>query len=132
MCEHTTCYQGIPEAVRVLSQKGKVIVITNKPEKISRQLLKKLDLLKNITDVMGGDSCSECKPSSLPLQIAAQKLNYNSKLDTAYMIGDSEGDILCAQSFGARSVWCAWGYLKQNPLLTPDIIAHSPHELHNL
>lgn len=129
VCIHTKCYEGIPAALEFLSKKGKIIVITNKPEKISRELLKKLNLSNYITDVMGGDSCEECKPSPLPLQIAAKKLNFNNVTDTAFMIGDSIGDIKTALAFGARSVWCSWGYLNELTTLKADIIVNHPSEL---
>jgi phosphoglycolate phosphatase len=131
-CIHTTCYEGMPQTIAALSQKGKVIVVTNKPEKISRQLLKELNLLSHITDVMGGDSCSQCKPSAMPLTISANKLNFDKQTDSAFMIGDSEGDIRCAMEFGAQSVWCSWGYLKKFPNLKPDFVAHTPQDLLNL
>jgi len=132
VCVHTKYYAGIPNALKELSQKGSVVVVTNKPEKISRELLRKLDLEKFITDVMGGDSCAECKPSPLPLKIAAEKLNFNKVTDSVFMIGDSEGDVKTAHAFGARSVWCSWGYLKELRTLSADIIVNSPLELINL
>ncbi len=132
VCIHSKCYEGIPQAILHLAEKGKVIVVTNKPEKISRELLKKLNLIHLITDVMGGDTCNECKPSPLPLKIASEKLNFNIKTDKAFMIGDSEGDIKTAQAFGARSVWCSWGYLKELTTLKADFILNSPFELINL
>lgn len=131
VCVHTKCYEGIPEALSILSQHGKIVVVTNKPEKISRELLKQLHLTGFISNVMGGDTCAECKPSALPLKIAAQQLNFNSNFDVAYMIGDSEGDVKAANAFGAKSVWCSWGYFSKINL-TPDIIVHSPQELQKL
>lgn len=132
VCLHTRCYEGIPQALAALSQKGKVVVVTNKPEKISRELLKKLNIADYITDVMGGDSCAECKPSPLPLHIASKKLNFNKLTDSAFMIGDSVGDIKTAQAFGARSVWCSWGYLKELIGLRADFIAKQPLDLIDL
>ncbi|MES2615056.1 MAG: HAD-IA family hydrolase [Bdellovibrionota bacterium] len=131
VCVHTKCYEGIPEALKFLSQNGKIVVVTNKPEKISRELLKKLNLSNYISDVMGGDSCAECKPSPLPLQIATEKLAFHDK-ENIFMIGDSEGDVKTAQAFGVKSVWCAWGYLKELTNLKADIVLHYPLELKNL
>jgi phosphoglycolate phosphatase len=129
-CIKTTCYENIPNALKILSKKGFVIVVTNKPEKISKKLLKELNVMDYITDVMGGDSCSECKPSPLPLEIASKKLNYNPSQDTAFMIGDSLGDIKTAKAFGAKSVWCSWGYLDKLPNNEiPDYILNEPHQL---
>ena len=130
--DNTKCYDGIPESIEQLAKNGKVVVITNKPEHISRELLNKLSLSPFITDIMGGDSCAECKPNPLPLHIAAKKLNFNPEVDQSFMIGDSNGDIQVAKAFGAQSVWCSWGYLKELPKLKPDIIINSPLELKSL
>lgn len=131
-CVHTKCYEGIEESLEFLSKKGKVIVVTNKPEKISRRLLNLLQLEDFITDVMGGDSCSECKPSALPLKIAAERHHKTSE-DDCFMIGDSLGDIQAAKAFGAKAVWCAWGYSAEKPsYASPDITLLSPLGLQSL
>lgn len=131
-CVYTKCYDGIPEAIKKLSQSGKIIVVTNKPEKISRELLKQLDLIDFITDVMGGDSCSECKPSPLPLQIAARRHGFVTGSHSAYMIGDSLGDVQAAYAFGAKAVWCSWGYLNKLENISADIVLDHPSQLENL
>lgn len=132
VCVYTKCYLGIPQALKSLSQKGKIIVVTNKPEKASRKLLESLELAPFITDVMGGDSCPECKPSPLPLQIAAKRHGFESASHKAFMIGDSIGDIKAARAFGAKSVWCSWGYLDTLENETADIILDNPFQLEGL
>ena len=129
VCIHTKCYEGIPETIRLLSQKGPIIVVTNKPEKISRELLKKLQLDAYITDVMGGDSCAESKPSPLPLKIAIDKLPSKEKFERIFMIGDSEGDMQTALAFGALSIWCSWGYASETPPTKPNFIIQKPSDL---
>lgn len=132
-CVHTRCYDGIRESLRFLSEKGKVIVVTNKPEKISRRLLSLLQLEDFITDVMGGDSCAECKPSALPLLMAAERHYYKKFEDSCFMIGDSLGDMQAAKAFGAKAVWCAWGYCAEAPTrVLPDMILSCPQELQTL
>lgn len=129
VCVHTKCYAGIPQALQTLSRHGKVIVVTNKPEKISRALLKALNLDGFICDVMGGDSCAECKPSPLPLKIAAHRHGFIVGQHGAFMIGDSMGDVQVAQAFGAKSVWCSWGYLDQLKGLSADVVCDHPDQL---
>lgn len=115
ICIHTKCYNGIKEVLENLSSESKVFVVTNKPEVHSKELLKKLNLYQYITDIMGGDSCAEMKPSSLPLKILAKRYDFSQSSDKAYMIGDSINDIKSGNDFGAISVWCSWGYLSTNP-----------------
>ena len=47
------------------------------------------------------------------------------------MVGDSRGDVRMANAYGARSVWCAYGYYSRDDLgeLLPDRIAESSTDL---
>lgn len=129
ICVNTKCYDGIENVIKQFSKNDKVFVITNKPEIHSRELLKKLGLYPFITDVMGGDSCAEMKPSSLPLKIVSERHGFCSSSDKAYMIGDSAGDIKSGKGFGAITVWCAWGYNSIPGADSPHITVNLPHEL---
>ena len=132
ICVQTKCYEGIEDIIKRFSQKDKVFVITNKPELHSRELLKKLGLYPFITDVMGGDSCNEMKPSSLPLKIVSERHGFCSTSDKAYMIGDSAGDIQSGKGFGAITVWCAWGYNPTPGTDSPHITVNLPNDLLSL
>lgn len=132
ICIETKCYDGIKDVLKTLSQKNKIFVITNKPELHSRELLKKLGLIEYITDVMGGDSCAEMKPSSLPLKIVSQRHKFCSNHDKAFMIGDSAGDIKAGNAFGATTVWCAWGYNVSPGTDLPEITINHPKEILNI
>jgi phosphoglycolate phosphatase len=126
---YSKCYDGIENVMKQLSKNDKVFVITNKPEIHSRELLKKLGLYSFITDVMGGDSCAEMKPSSLPLKIVSERHGFCSSSDKAYMIGDSAGDIKSGKGFGAVTVWCSWGYHSIPDSDSPQFTVNLPHEL---
>jgi phosphoglycolate phosphatase len=125
----TKLYPQMDEVLKTLSQKGKVVVITNKPEHISRALLRELGVADLIADVMGGDSCAECKPSPLPLQIAAQKLGFNPQYDKAFMMGDTLADIQCGKAFGAKTIWCGYGYQENPPSEQSDWQVRQPIEI---
>ncbi len=129
ICIHSKCYDGIENVIKSLSKNDKVFVITNKPELHSRELLKKLGLYPFITDVMGGDSCAEMKPSSLPLKIVSERHGFCSLSDKAYMIGDSEGDIKSGKGFGAITIWCSWGYHLTPGSNRPHLTVNLPNEL---
>lgn len=131
ICQNTKCYDGILETIKHLSKNGKIFVVTNKPEKHSRALLKKLELSSYITDIMGGDSCPEMKPSPLPLQVIAKRHGFVFAQDKAYMIGDSTGDVIAGKAFGATTVWCSWGYNLSFGNESPDITVNHPLELLN-
>jgi HAD superfamily hydrolase (TIGR01549 family) len=126
---HTKLYPGIKELLRSVSQKGKVVVITNKPHYLSVELLTQLEVFPFISLIMGGDSCAETKPSALPLKIAAEKMGFDPKKDTAFMMGDTKADVVCGQAFGAQTIWCKYGYEASIGDLSPDHISDTSENL---
>lgn len=126
---HTKLYDGVFEALKTLSQKAKLVLVTNKPTHISEQLLKNLGVSDCYVKIMGGDSCGETKPSPLPLQLAAKEFGFNAELDTAFMWGDTLADIRAGKAFGAKTIWCSWGYLASPAPEQPDHSIHHPQEL---
>lgn len=132
IADTTQLYPGMAETLQALAARGKVIVITNKPEHLSRALLKALGVSGCIADVMGGDSCAETKPSALPLRIAAERHGYVASRDLAFMMGDTAADMQCGKAFGAKTIWCAYGYLSQEPEPSPDFTARTAGEILDL
>lgn len=132
IADTTQLYPGMAETLQALAARGKVIVITNKPEHLSRALLKALGVSGCIADVMGGDSCAETKPSALPLRIAAERHGYVASRDLAFMMGDTAADMQCGKAFGAKTIWCAYGYLAAAPEPTPDFVAKTAGEILDL
>lgn len=131
VANQTRLYDGIAEVLPKLATLGKLVLVTNKPEHISDALLNKLNVRKYYDIIMGGDSCPETKPSPLPLKIAAARLGGQN--DPAFMIGDSVGDLKTAKAYGARSIWCSWGYLSAIPDgISATASAHHPSELFKL
>lgn len=112
---NTRLYPGVFEALQLASSLGRIAVITNKPEHLSRRLLDSLGLSTLVELVVGGDTCREAKPSPLPLQHAFEKLGGQQGRDQVFMVGDSQGDSRAGALFGATTVWCAWGYQDRAP-----------------
>ncbi len=128
----TRLYPGIAQALNQLDQLAPLALVTNKPERISRQLLEALGVAQHFATVVGGDTCSESKPSKIPLLAAAEQCGYSPTNGKAIMIGDSAGDIRMGQSFGAITLWCAWGYAAEPGALAPDYRAARPEDLPGL
>jgi phosphoglycolate phosphatase len=127
VCE-TKLYPGMAEAVKRLSLISPLVVVTNKPERISRRLLDLLGIGKFFADVIGGDTCAVTKPDPLVLKEAALRCGFIPEKGRAVMIGDSAADIQMGRAFGAATIWCAWGYVDQ-PGERPDCIAPAPEVL---
>jgi phosphoglycolate phosphatase len=73
-------------------------------------LLEALGVSQFFGAVIGGDSCSHAKPHPVMLQTAAERCGFDRRRGQAYMIGDTNADMQLGRAFGARCVWCAWGY----------------------
>jgi len=128
----TTLYPGIFEALEALVALRPLVVVTNKPEHISRRLLERLGIEKFFGAIIGGDTCAAQKPDRRLLVEAARRCGFDpSGGRRSVMIGDSAGDIAMGQAFGARTIWCAWGY-SEPPGLVPDLVAKSPTDLPGL
>ena len=112
---HTRLYGGIKDVLQQASQMGRIAVITNKPESLSKKLLEALDVLHLVDLVVGGDTCAEAKPSPVPLRHALKQLGGTPETDAVFMVGDSQGDALAGSACGVSTVWCAWGYQSHAP-----------------
>lgn len=128
VANETRLYLGIDPALTELSSLGRLVVVTNKPEKISVRLLEELKVADRFSAVVGGDSCAESKPSPLMLQEAARRAGIDPSANRAVMIGDTAADIKMGRAFGAATIWCAWGYAA-SPGETPDFTARTPRDL---
>jgi len=122
----TRLYDGVREALKGLAELGTLVVVTNKPERISRRLLEVLGVGGLIGSVVGGDTCGALKPDPVLMRCAAEDVGLKGA--PAVMIGDTAADIQMGKAYGAKTVWAAWGYAAE-PHETPDAIARTPADL---
>jgi phosphoglycolate phosphatase len=83
-------------------------VCTNKPERMSRLLLRDLDIVERFVAICGGDTFARRKPHPAHLldTIAAAA----GSRETAVMVGDSRTDIDTARAAGVPFVGVTFGY----------------------
>lgn len=127
--EHTRLYPGVGDVIDALAaDQHQMAVLTNKPVRISIDIIGALGLSGHFRQVYGGDSFAEKKPN--PVGIA--KLRNEANVDEAetLMIGDSAVDIQTARNAGVPSCGVSWGFqpesFETNP---PDFLIHDPAEL---
>lgn len=126
--DNTKLYSEMDTILEKLSKKYYLFVYTNKPENLSKLLLKKLGVLSYFQSVIGGDSFSFTKPNPEPILKMIQTLHLDVK--NIYVVGDSEIDIQTALELKANSVWCKWGYYQNiSQEFFPDFIAKQPKDL---
>ena len=127
--EHTQLYPGVRQAVEQLFASGhKLAVLTNKPVRISFDIIGALGLQKQFFRVYGGDSFSSKKPDPIGLQMLMREVETGA--DQTLLVGDSGVDVQTARNAGVRSCGVAWGFQPEAFATDPpDLIVHQPAEL---
>jgi len=126
LIDHSLVYPHVKTTLEHLTNYRKA-VISNKREYLSRQILRKLNLLEYFDVVVGSDTTSEKKPSALPLIYILQKLGISAK--EAVMIGDSNFDVEAGKKAGIRTVAVSYGYRERNYLSDADYLIEAFNEL---
>lgn len=127
--EHTRLYPGIREAVYELSGADHTMaVLTNKPVRISLDILQGLGLERHFFRVCGGDSFPSKKPDPVGVYelITEAKANASETL----LVGDSGVDVRTARNAGIRCCGVTWGF--QPEAFTndpPDVLIDEPRQL---
>jgi phosphoglycolate phosphatase len=128
ICDATRAYPGIAAALDTLSGEATLAIVTNKPHRHSELLLERLGLRVHFAVIVGQEDTPEPKPSPKALGAAVDAL---ASSGSVVMVGDSVGDVRMGHAYGARSIWCAYGYYDRATLgdVIPDRVIASPAEL---
>ncbi|MBE2212095.1 MAG: phosphoglycolate phosphatase [Xanthomonadaceae bacterium] len=107
--KHCAPFAGIPELLDALEAQGsRWGIVTNKPERLARDLMPMLGWDKRCGVLIGGDSLPERKPHPMPMLRAAEVMNI-APADCVY-VGDDRRDIEAARAAGMPSIAALWGY----------------------
>ncbi|MGM0578693.1 MAG: HAD family hydrolase [Myxococcota bacterium] len=109
--DRTQPFDGIPEALRRLSEAGVVLaVMTNKPEDMARRVLDGLDLARWMAAVVGGDTTEAVKPDLLPLRLAVSRAEETAgPVRPCTFVGDGSPDLEAARALEVPFVGVTWG-----------------------
>jgi phosphoglycolate phosphatase len=127
--EHTKLYPGIGEAVKELAEAGhKLAVLTNKPARISFDIVRALGLDGHFMRVYGGDSFRAKKPD--PIGVIALMREAGVMRCETLLVGDSGVDVQTARNAGVRCCGVSWGFqpeaFEAHP---PDMLIRDPRQL---
>lgn len=127
--EHTKLYDGVRHAVEALADQNHALaILTNKPVRISTDIIAALGLDSKFRKVYGGDSFPSKKPDPIGIQTLRDETGAGTS--ETLMIGDSAVDIQTARNAGVSSCGVAWGFQPEsfdaNP---PDFLVRRPQEL---
>jgi phosphoglycolate phosphatase len=130
--QHTRCYDGIPELLRELFDEGhKLAVLTNKPAKISIDIVVGLGIGQYFFRIYGGDSLFAKKPDPEGIRLLREEAN--EPPGNTLMVGDSAVDVQTARNAGVRCCGVNWGIQPESfELNPPDFLIQSPRELVSL
>ncbi len=127
LTDKTRAYNGVTDMLSSISQPK--VLLSNKDERFSKQILETLGLSKYFTEIYGGDSFKEKKPNPLPVFEIMKK--FSLKKEEVLMIGDGTNDILVGKNAGIKTIGVLYGYssLEQVKELAPDFIAKDTNEI---
>ena len=127
----TRMYDGIQAMLGQVGDHGsgrKLAVLTNKPVRVSRDILAGLGLSGTFFQVYGGNSFETKKPDPLGANTLLREASVEP--GDAVMVGDSQVDILTARNAGLWSVGVTYGFApKSLEVVVPDVLVDSPGEL---
>lgn len=140
--EHTKLYPGTAEALAGLHARGFTLgVLTNKPVRISRDILKALKLADQLTFIYGARgpmpgpphpegsiSFEDKKPNPIGILTMLEKTGLSPQ--QAMMIGDSSVDVITGRNAGVWTCGVSYGFQPQSFLeYPPDWLVDSLAEL---
>lgn len=127
LADKTLPYKDVTEMLSNIPQKK--VLLSNKDEKFSKQILETLGLSKFFTEIYGGDSFKEKKPNPLPIYEIMKKFSLNK--EDVVMVGDGANDIMVGKNAGITTIGVLYGYSSQEQLnnLAPDYQAKDPKEI---
>ena len=107
--KHCRPFDGIPELLDALEAQGsRWGIVTNKPDKLARDLMPMLGWDARCGVLIGGDTLPERKPHPLPMLHAAQAMGVAA--EGCVYVGDDRRDIEAARAAGMPSIAALWGY----------------------
>ena len=108
MLDNTVAYPGVREALAALDAGGRVLtVLTNKPARISREILAGLGLVSHFKLIYGGNSFERKKPD--PMGVKAILRETGATKGESLVVGDSEIDVQTARNAGVRVCGVTYG-----------------------
>ena len=130
--DNTCAYAGVGEALRSISSSDglarQMAVLTNKPVRVSRDILAGLGLSQHFFQAYGGNSFETKKPDPLGAQTLMTEAG--AQPEETVMVGDSEVDVLTARNANLWSIGVTYGFAPVSLERTrPDILVDTPQEL---
>jgi phosphoglycolate phosphatase len=110
VCVDSVVFPGLEELLVALESKQVLWgIVTNKPERLTLPLLRKLGLEARSACTVSGDSLPERKPHPAPMLMACELAGFHPER-TIY-VGDAARDIEAGRAAGMLTIAAAYGYI---------------------
>lgn len=110
LADETRLFPGIPKVLDRLESQGRSWgIVTNKIERLSRPLLRALNLADRAACIVCGDTVEHSKPHPAPMLHACQ-LSQHTPEQTLY-IGDAEKDVIAGKNAAMHTLIARYGYI---------------------
>jgi len=101
-------FTGIESLLETLQEQLPLLVVTNKPTKLAKAVLKAANLLPFFSSIYGADRPSLRKP--LPTMLLQGAADLGISPQRLLMVGDSQVDLDSAEAAGCQAIFVNWGY----------------------
>lgn len=111
VCIHSRLFISLSMLDEVGSRDGRRWgVVTNKPQRMTVALLRRLGLADLAASVVSGDQLPQRKPHPAPLLLAARELGLSP--ERCLYVGDAPRDIEAGRAAGMTTVAAGYGYIR--------------------
>lgn len=112
----TRLYPEVRETLGYFHKRGKrMAVVTNKPLKLTEEILKGLDVARFFSIVLGGDSIQNKKPAPEAIEVVLNDLKVER--EKTILVGDSRIDIESGKRAGVLTCGVAYGFRGREELI---------------
>jgi len=116
--DHTTLYPGVRESLeRLAAARRRMAVLTNKPVRMSRNIVEGLGVAQHFFRVYGGNSFEFKKPHPIGIEVLMEQAGVGR--DRTLMIGDSAVDVETARNARVACCGVAYGFQPETLDTTP-------------
>ena len=123
--DKTSLYPDMKKTVGILAENNVCIAVaTNKPQDFAKEIINRLLPDVKFLKILGGCEYRPKKPYPDIIHEILDDISFSQ----AFMIGDSDVDILTAKNAGIYSIGCEWGFRGRKELSDAgaDFIAEKP------
>lgn len=116
LCDTTELFPGIAELIdRLDTQAIPWGIVTNKRQRFTLPLMRKLGLDRRAACIVSGDSSPRAKPHAHPMLLASALVGCAPAM--CIYVGDDERDIVAGRAAGMRTIAVRYGYLGTGPAI---------------